>query len=248
MKNTSSQGMEKFISAIMEETKPIALKMAKSGKVREVLKNMLFDEPGERYAGLPPSYEEKVLKKMVFGISEIEASFQTLNDIPLYIKRFPNKNSNISKTRFLNYHVGNYLNENYILRERLVTYQKVIARMYKNDERLSELNKQIKKIEVLVTGFDGIIVTRGRHVHQERYGDEDFERLTFFERMAKEDDPLSSILGEVYPLALKDYRAKWIKTISENNDNLKKILDMYFEILYSIVFDKNGNFIYPKSA
>jgi hypothetical protein len=66
--------------------------------------------------------------------------------------------------------------------------------------------------------------------------------------MAKDNDPLSSILGEIYPLALKEYRAKWIKTISENNDNIKKILDMYFEMLYDIVFDKNGNFVYPKSA
>jgi hypothetical protein len=248
MKETKLHGMERFVSAVMEEAHPIAVRMVKNKKAHEVLKNILFDEPGDRYMGIVLSPQEKTLKNIVFGISEIEESFQVLSDIPFYLKRFPPKNSNISKTRFLNYHVGNYLNENYILRERLVAYQKVVTRMYRHDGRLIELGRQVKKIEMVVSGFDGIVATRGKHVHQKRYDDEDFERLHFFERMAKDDDPLASLLGELYPLALKEYRIKWIKTVSENNDNIKRILDMYFEILYGVVFGENGKFVYPKSA
>jgi hypothetical protein len=120
--------------------------------------------------------------------------------------------------------------------------------MYKNDRRLIEMGKHVKKLGLLVSGFDGIIVTRGKHVHQERYGDEDFDRLNIYERMTKEDDPLASILGRLYPLALNEYRKKWIRTISSNNDKIKEILDEYFEILYAVVFDKSGNWVDPNSA
>ncbi len=250
MTKTQLHGIEKFISAVMEETKPIIEEIMNDKKSLEVMKNVIFDEPGARHMGLTPSPKEKSLKKVLSGFSEIESAFQVLRDIPFYIKRFPPKNSDVSKNRFLNYHIGNYLNENYILRERLVTYQKVITRMYKNDRRLTEMGKHVKKLELLVSGFDGIVLTRGKHVHQERYDDEDFERLNIYERMTKEadDDPLVSVIGKLYPLALNEYRKKWVKIISDNNDKIKEILDIYFEILYDVVFDKSGNWINPNSA
>lgn len=248
MTEAQLHGIEKFISAVMEETKPMIEEIISQENAIEVMSNIIFDEPGARRMGLTPSPKETSLKKILLGFTEIEAAFQVLNDIPFYIRRFPSQNSNVSKTRFLNYHVGNYLNENYILRERLITYQKVVTRMYKNDHRLVEMEKQVKKIELLVSGFDGIVETRGKHVHQERYSDEDFDRLHIYERMSKEKDTFSSILGKLYPLALRDYRKKWIKTISDNNDKLKEILDVYFDILYDVVFDKSGNWINPNRA
>jgi hypothetical protein len=241
-------GIAKFVSAVMEETKPIIEEIMSKEKAIEVMSNVIFDEPGARYMGLALSSKEKSLRRILSGFSEIEATFQVLNDIPFYIRRFPSKNVNISKTRFLYYHVGNYLNENYILRERLVTYQKIMTRMYKNDRRLAEMGKHVKKLEILVSGFDGIVAARGKHVHQERYDDEDFERLNIYESMSKQDDPLASALGRLYRVALREYRKKWIKTISDNNEKIKEILDMYFEILYDVVFDKNGNWIDPNGS
>jgi hypothetical protein len=74
------------------------------------------------------------------------------------------------------------------------------------------------------------------------------KELDFFENMATKDDPLLSILGQLYPLALRDYRKKWLKTIVDNNEKIREILDAYFEILYDVVFDKKGKFIDPNSA
>ena len=120
--------------------------------------------------------------------------------------------------------------------------------MYKNARHLGEMEKQVKKLDILVSGFDGIVTTRGRHVHEKRYSDEDFERLGFFEIMGNKDDPLLSLLEMFYPFALRDYRKKWLKTISENNNNIAKLLDTYFDILYDVVFDKKGKFIEPNRA
>jgi len=248
MSNEQLRGREKFKVAVIEEMKPILEELATDITALEVMKNVIFDEPGARYMGktLPP--REKLLHKVLSGFNEIDASFEVLNDVPIYMKRFPPSNSAASKVRFLKYHIGSYLNENYILRERLVAYQKVVTRMYKNARRLREMRKQVEGLKALVSSLDGIVATRGERVHQKRYHDDDFERLDFFESMATEDDPLLSLMGQFYPLALRDYRKKWLKIISDNNEQIRKILDVYFEILYDIVFDKNGKFIDPNSA
>lgn len=243
------RGSKKFIAAVMEETTPIIEAIIKDKRSLEVMKNILFDEPGPRYMGLTPSPRDESLRKILFGFTEIDASFKVINDIPYYMKRFPPQSSDVSKTRFLNYHVANYFNEIYILRERLVAYQKVITRMYKKDRRLVEMGRQVQNLEILLSGFDGLVATRSKHVHEKRYDDDDFVRLNFFQTVNDKDNPLiSSLLHKLYPLALKEYRKKWLKTISENNDSIQKILDIYFEILYGIVFDKNGKFVDPKSA
>jgi hypothetical protein len=241
-------GSKKFITAVMEETKPILDEIAKDKRFHVVIKNVVFDEPGPRYAGITPSPREEALRKIFSGYAEIDASFKVLNDIPFYIKHFPPKGSDVSKGRYLNYHVTNYFNEIYILRERLEAYQKVVTRMYKKDRRLAEMKSQLRNLEFLLSGFDGLVATRSKHVHEKRYDDDDFSRLNFFETIADEGNPLTSILGKLYPLALQEYRKKWLKTISENNESIKKILDAYFDILYAIVFDKNGKFVDPKSA
>lgn len=248
MAEDQMRGSKKFINAIMEETEPIIKELTKNKQYLEVIKNVLFDNPGPRYMGLTPSPREEALRKILSGFTEIDASFKVLNDIPFYIKHFPPKSTNISKARFLNYHVANYFNEIYILRERLVTYQKVITRMYKKDRRLAETEKQVQSLGILVSGFDNLVTTRSKHVHEKRYDDDDFTRLIFFETTADEDSPLTSILSKLYPLALKESRKKWVKTFSENNDSIKNILDIYFEILYVIVFDKNGKFVDPRNA
>jgi hypothetical protein len=248
MSDKKLHGREKFRASVTEEMKPILEKMATDIAALEVMKNVIFDEPGARYMGKTFPPREKSLHKVLSGFNEIDASFEVLNDVPIYMKRFPPSNSAASKVRFLKYHVGSYLNENYILRERLVAYEKVITRMYKNDRRLGEMRKQVEGLEALVSSLDGIVVIRGKHVHQKRYHDDDFERLDFFESMATEDDPLLSLMGQFYPLALRDYRKKWLKTILDNNEQIRKILDAYFETLYDVVFDKNGKFIDPNSA
>jgi hypothetical protein len=131
------------------------------------------------------------------------------------------------------------------LRERLKNYQKVIARIYKNDPRLKESIKHVEKLDTLVSTFNKIVALRGQHVHQKRYGDEDFERLYLYERSEDLDYP---IITKIYTLALRHYRKKWLKTFSENNDTIKIILDAYFEILYDIVFDKDGKWLEPSKS
>ena len=169
-------GSKKFFSTLTEEIKPIIEETIRDRRSFDVLRNILFDKSGPRSMKIITTNRDEKLRKILFGFTEIDVSIKVLNDIPFYIKHFPPKNSNVSKTRFLNYHVGNYFNEMYILRERLVAYQKVITRIYKNDQRLVEMGNQIRHLEFLISGFDNIVDVRGKHVHQNRYDDNDFTR------------------------------------------------------------------------
>ena len=214
----------------------------KRAKMREVIRNILFDESGDRNLGIDVSQRERTLQKMLSGFAEIKNAYIVLNDVAVYIKRFPNKNLKVPKSRFLKYHVGNYLNEIYILRERLESYQKIITRAYKHDSRLEGLASQLKKLDVLLSGFDNIIKLRGQHVHQERYNDENFDRLYFYEMMVENN---VDVFGDMYSIALRDYRQKWLKTIQANNNSIKEILSRYFAILYPIAFNEKGDWVTP---
>jgi hypothetical protein len=245
MTKTSLHGLEKFSSSVAKTTQPMlekTLSDTNREKTLEVIGNILSDTPGDRYIGLIPTAQENFWRKILSGYAEIDSAFEVLRDIPLYLSRFPLKHLQISKTRYIKYHIGNYLNEVYILRERLRSYQKTITRMYKADSRLSDMAMYVEKLEVLVSGFDDVVTLRGKHVHQERYDDEDFERLGLYETLG---DIVNPVLSEIYPLALREYRKKWLKTMSGNNNRIQEILDSYFEILYGIIFDKNGNWIEP---
>lgn len=241
-------GSKKFFSTLTEEIKPIIEETIRDRRSFDVLRNILFDKSGPRSMKIITTNRDEKLRKILFGFTEIDVSIKVLNDIPFYIKHFPPKNSNVSKTRFLNYHVGNYFNEMYILRERLVAYQKVITRIYKNDQRLVEMGNQIRHLEFLISGFDNIVDVRGKHVHQNRYDDNDFTRLTFFENMYDHVDPRTPMVDRLYKSILREQQKKWGKTISNNNEAIEETLDIYFEILYHIIFDKNGKFIDPDNG
>jgi len=247
MTKSSSKGFEKYGLAVRRAINPINEEtFGEENKERflKVIENVFFDKLGDRYLGMVPTSKESSLLKILHGFAEIDSAFEVLKDVVFYIKRFPSKRPQISKTRFLKYHIGNYFNEVYILRERLRSYQKIVIRMYKNNHRPQETSKLVKMLDTLISGFDNIVSARGKHVHQERYDDEDFNRLLLYENF-EPDDPK---FNRLYPLALQVYRKKWTQIITLNNKEIKRILDIYFEILYSIVFDENENWIKPLKA
>ena len=58
--------------------------------------------------------------------------------------RFPYSNTRVSKTRYLVYHMENYLNEVYILEQRLKSYFTIVGRLYRKDRRHQDIRKSIE--------------------------------------------------------------------------------------------------------
>lgn len=173
------------------------------------------------------------------GFSEISNSLKTLNLIEKFIYINPPLDDDINYSNYLTYHVHNYLQEMYILKERLNMYATKIQRKY-NKVFDKELLKSIFNplFEIIKTTLDGITGENGarnKHVHAEKFQDEELKWLSSTTFLANFHDEFK-IPSEV---AYKSAKNKWHKTICNNNQGLDKLIDIYFNIIYKIISVKD---------
>lgn len=173
------------------------------------------------------------------GFTEISNNIDTLKLINVFINKKPPKDTEINYSNYLTYHIHNYFQEMYILKERLTTYATKVQRKYKKvtEEDLIQNVKDMiidtTKSLASITGDGGI---RNLHVHEKKYTDEELNWLssTTF---------LVNARHVRYTPAQKDAykkaRNKWSKVIEGNNRNLDVILDKYFETLLSVISKDN---------
>lgn len=169
------------------------------------------------------------------GFTEISNSLDTLKLIEKFIKINPPVTDGINCSNYLTYHVHNYLQEMFILKERLKAYSAKIQRKYskaKDERALKKTIETLMKIitEALnsITGHDG---ARNLHVHSEKFKDNELNWLsssTFCENFHDEFKIESKI-------AYETARSKWMKTVENNNKDLNKLIDIYFNTIYTII-------------
>lgn len=241
-------GYEKYKSALIEAVKPVILDRPEEEQeaVGEALRNTLFDLDGPRYTSSKFTQTERLIGELFFDFTEITKSYLNLRDIEIYVRRFPYGDTDISRARYLTYHVENYLNEVYILKERLTAHLTIIERRYKKSQKIQEIKTKIDPLKKLILlSLDGILTTRGTHVHRVRYSDKDIDRLETFELIDNTED---RFLSGFHDMEYRKIRKKWVERIKSNNDATKKLLDTYCSNLHSILFDERGELILPNSG
>lgn len=169
------------------------------------------------------------------GFSEISDSLKTLNLIEKFIKINPPKENGINYSNYLTYHVHNYLQEMYILKERLRTYSKKVKRSYSKvidnnilDKAIESLMKIILDALNGITGSDG---ARNKHVHTEKFKDEELNWLSSTTFLSDFHDEFT-IKSEHAYLKAKD---KWSTTVENNNQELNKLIDIFFNTIYALI-------------
>ena len=142
----------------------------------------------------------------------------------------------------------NYLNELYILKERLNTYFTKIDRLYRRNKDQDLIKNKIKLLFSTVKNALGdVIKTRGSHVHQERFHDSDLERLSSQELLSNYNDKNLKFITDTFKIEYQIVRRRFKQTIVDNNKTIKQLLDECFGVLYTIVCDGKGNLKYPES-
>lgn len=242
-------GFEKFLQIFIDHAKKdLAEKdYGNDPEYREVFVNQILglDGPKQMKRKITPSFT--FFSKLYVGFKEIANSYYCLIDIETYIGRFPYRDTRMSKTRHLAYHMENYLNEVYILKERLISYFTIIRRLYRKDKRYSNIMKVTKSLFPFVNNsLRGIIDTRGSHVHKTRFNDQDIDKLSTQELLAVHGGEELQLIGNIFKMDYRAARKKYKETIRRNNISIKKMLDACFEILFKIVMDNNGILKYPK--
>lgn len=218
--------MSNFVRPEMEERKK---------ELEVTLSNHLFDLDGPRRLEKEYSKDELFIGKLFYGFVEINNSYEVLLDLSVLISRFPYNLTRITRVRYLRHNIEGFLNEVYLLKERLVTFTKTLERYYR-EESLGQLCKKLRGI--VEATLQPLTVQRGSHVHRVRYSDEDLDRLEMLELLSNYPD--SSRFIYYYDQKYKELRKKWKARIDESNSAIKKLLDYYCNQLFDYVFDDNG--------
>jgi hypothetical protein len=184
---------------------------------------------------------ETVLRDLFYGFIEILRCIERLTQIETYIRKMPGfkeyKRKNITDTAYMKYHIEKYFEEMYILKERLIRYLRKIKKYYKRDVNIQT---ELAKMEDLLNkSLDGIISTRGRHIHESRFTDEDINRLELYDLLLSTGMPRRA--ESLFRAESRRVRRNWLARIKGNNRDLMKVMDFLFEYLHVLVFDDKRN-------
>lgn len=215
----------------------------------EVMINVIADGEGPRTVKRNHSPKVYFISNKLFRpLSEIIDAVDTIENIAIIIRSFPYKRQGISPVKYLKCHVENYFNELYILKSRMVSSLKLIERSYKKSDISEEVVKTVSTLLDIVSKiFDGYIKTRGAHIHEFRYSDADFTRMTMLELLSLGDkkDKFNSFMAGLSKEAYRALRQKWVKKIKVDLKGIYDLLELYFEKLLSVL-SENGSIIFPK--
>ena len=246
-------GLERYQEAVLRSYKGI-FKTLEAEKLGELLHTILIDNSTPQKTQLFLSKRNNyILRKIFNGFVEIVTSYNNLKDTEVYINRFPFRGTSIRKEHYLKYHIDNYLNEIYILQNRLINYPKIILRANKKASRYSKLEEaQILLDKAVRLNFKGIVDLRGDHVHDDRFYDSYLSRIGAWgvfadpadvNSMTEEEMKIIDYYKKMYDISFQEAKLVWKQRIKANNQTIKKLLDSYFECVYTMVFDKSGSII-----
>ena len=239
--------MEQFKKAIFAALR-LALRKAQeqdANRGQSTLGKFLMGQTDELTAP-PVAASDQFVVELALRFSEILRSVQVLSDIVQYLKRFP---PGSSRSRYLNYHVRSYLQEMYILRERLnallTKYERWNAPIAQNVEMGNTLRNSRDLIKDM---FDPIVAVRDNDVHHRQFSDPELDRLEGWEGLIEGGvDPGKEWMQQGYENQITAAREKWIAQIETNNSRTSRVIDAILDVLFEITFGSDGQLIIPKS-
>lgn len=217
-------------------------------EVQEALKNSILglDGPKSIPRNLSPS-DVFVAQKLFSPLSEIMNAQENLENIQIYVQSFPYDDESTSKVHYLKYHIENYLNELYILKNRLIAYLQFIKRAYLKSTNSKHVSSTLKPVfEVVSFTLKRYIEIRGAHVHQNRYSDDDFDRLSRLELLKRGDDDFARTIKFLLDKAYLEIEDKWKVKIEKDLVGINKLLEYFFEQLLIAITDDN-ELIFPSN-
>ena len=127
---------------------------------------------------------ERVIVRLFKGTREVLEAYEALRNIPVFIRRFPFVGTNISRLSYLRFVIESYLNEMYLLAQRLKAYLNTVTKIYKRSERRNQIKVVVDRLSAYISkSLEGVLAIRGAHVHESRYEDKDFRVLSLLEFM-----------------------------------------------------------------
>ncbi|MBE9501105.1 MAG: hypothetical protein KAX23_05630 [Dehalococcoidia bacterium] len=228
--------MEQFGKLIVSKNKPI-FDTIDPGELAEDFRNLLHGvkEPMK----VPQLTEEQKFHVRTLGYyHEISSAFEALEHAAIFIESVPGfedyEGRGITREGYLRYHVEHYLEQNYVLLNRVTGFLDWLKKELYKEGRIQDCERILELKSEFIRCMDNPKQVRGAHVHAERFEDDQLSILGFFELAStiSEDEELKLTAILSSELA----KEQWSKKIKDNNRDLKKVLDWLFEQLTSVVF------------
>lgn len=219
--------------------------MSTDGAYEELLKKMVdfasgYLDPAWKKRKAGENHElptDTTFVEIFRGFTEIGDALDALALTEDLLRLAPPRSKRIDRDSYLKFLVGSYLQEMYILEQRLTAYAKKLSRLY----RRPSLPAAVRR--VVFEPLQGLINTRGSHVHQRRFTDESLDRVStvaLFRRAHHE-------LGEDLEFEYKRVQLDWRKRVSKNNNAMRRIVDQYCALVAAVVCH-DGKVTLPRIA
>jgi hypothetical protein len=193
--------------------------------------------------------DEQLTLALFRGFREIHGCIERLRDCETYIGRFPFRRTRITRDAYLQLIVEAHLHELYMLRERLVSYVKLIQRFYRKDGNAKAISKTTASLKEYVSkSFAGFTFVRGSHVHRFRYSNDDIDRIALISLLQTSPNRrFRAAIRSLGRVAISETHNK-LKAQAKNwNSLVAKVLEVYFTALLQIVFANDGKSLrYPR--
>lgn len=184
--------------------------------------------------------EQDLLDKILGEFSDISNTYDALILSEVLISVAPPRSKRIEHGKYINYVVNTYLQDVYILKERLNSYATRIKRLHNKSGRSDLTKKHIDPLFGIVkNSFQNIVDTRGSHVHAKRYSDKELDDVSTMSLVSKYSLDYEPHFND----SISRAKIVWYERIKTNNIETKKLLDLYFESLILVVKDGDTVFM-----
>jgi len=189
------------------------------------------------------SKDELELFNEVFRrFAEISETIDNLDLCISFISARTPRRKDLKLDAYLNYHIAFYLQEIYILKERLKKYVTRVMRLRKKLGHVIDRDAYKKVVDAVETALSSIVQVRGDHVHDRPFTDDEMRMLGAYSFLAvhRPDDPNWARYARAEYVGVKQ---TWVKRLTTNKTELKKLLDLVFFFLHQEVVE--GGLLVP---
>ena len=180
--------------------------------------------------------KHSVFNIVFFGYTEISNTFNALKLSETLVSVAPPRSKKIIKDEYLKYIINTYLQDVYILKERLNAYATKLKRLLNKAGKKSLSVKHIDPLFKLIkSSLNGITNSRSQHVHMLRYSDTGLDAVSQMEIISRFNPEFETDYKFSYKLA----QNIWSSRMKKNNKATKQLLDIYFDAI-SVAISKNG--------
>lgn len=186
--------------------------------------------------------ERKIFDDVFKRFTEISDALDNLKLCLGFIRAPMPRGKTTKLDRHLAYHLTFYIQEIYILRERLESYAKVIMRTKKRRDRTSiAADRYDHLVSKVNQSLENIVKIRGAHVHSRPFNDGTLEELSLYSFLAIHK---SEYRGAAR-LAYRNAKATWVKRLKDNEAAIDALLDEYFDFMFIELTTGNVEPLFP---